>query len=266
MLIDIHLHSSFSFDSEENIENYVAAAKKSGATAIGFSEHYDYDAYLDGAEIELADIRAYSDKIAELRSREKRVDILYGIEFGYSKAAESEYKRLSSAEKFDYVINSVHTLPDRGDCYYQTAFSGLTTKQAYEIYFEKVLESLDANFDYQIVGHLGYVARYRKTPDCKILYEEFHGIIDEILKKIIELDKCLEINSSTGDSGNAFLPDRDVIERYISLGGRKMSFGSDAHRVGRYAENCDLLRSFLIEKGVSELCYFKDRKPVFYKI
>jgi len=266
MLIDIHVHSSFSFDSDEKIENYLAEARRRGVPVIGFSEHYDYDAYLDGADIGLTDIDKYLQRLNELKNNGESPEILRGIEFGYSKAAEDKYKQFTKAYDFDYVINSVHTLPSRGDSYFPAFFAGKTTKEAYTDYFNAILQSLKVDYDYQIVGHIGYVSRYCNAPDFKIWYRDYEDILDEILKEIIARDKCLEINASSGKSGSDFLPDKDIIERYLCLGGKKLSYGSDAHRACDYMRKHEILRSFLQSVGVKELYYYKNYKAISYKI
>ncbi len=266
MLIDVHVHSDFSFDSQEKTQNYLNQARKLNIPVIGFSEHYDYDAFLDGADIGLTDIPKYIGYLKELKGNYSSPAILCGIEFGYSEAAVQQYKLLADNYDFDYVINSVHTLPNRGDSYYPEYFEGKTTKEAYTDYFKAVLRSVKAPFDYQIIGHIGYVSRYRSGVDSKIRYCDYSKIIDDILMEIIKRDKCLEINTSSGMAGSEFLPDKDIIERYLQLGGEKLSFGSDAHKACDYQRKSDILLTYLKYIGVKNLCYYKARKAVFYNI
>ncbi|MDE7075858.1 MAG: histidinol-phosphatase HisJ family protein [Clostridia bacterium] len=266
MFVDIHLHTKFSFDSQEEIENYVCAAKQAGNPAVGFSEHYDYDAVLDGENISVADIPKYKNVVNALRAKTSKPDILFGIEFGYRDISVSKYRELIEKYDFDYVINSVHTLKGRGDCFHDRFFEGKTLKESYSDYFQAVLESVKADFDYQIIGHVGYVSRYRTGKDAKILYSDFSEIIDEILCEIINRDKCLEINTSTGKSENCFLPDKDIIERYVRLGGKKLSFGSDAHKATDYLRRQNELCDFLKSLGVEQLYYYKKRQPIAYNI
>lgn len=266
MIADIHLHTRFSFDSDENPENYIEAALSADAQVLGFSEHYDYDALLDGADITVADIPKYVDEIKSLKKRFNELKILCGIEFGYRDFAVERYRQLISEFDFDYVINSVHTLPDRGDCFHEQFFVGKPLKESYYDYFSAVLESVKADLDYQVVGHLGYVSRYRKGNNTRIFYKDFSGIIDEILSEIIARDKCLEINSSTGFSTGLSLPDCDIIERYLALGGRKLSFGSDAHSSKDYLRKCADVLGFLKKVGVKQLYYYKKRQAIAYDI
>lgn len=266
-MIDIHLHSKISFDSEEEPQNYINRAVDLSVPAIGFSEHYDYDAYLDGEkDITLADLDNYSRSICDLRKTNPDIDILKGVEFGYRKEAVNHYQSLINEYDFDYVINSLHTLPDRGDCYHDRFFQNSTLLDSYESYLKGVLESVSANYDFQIVGHIGYVCRYRNGKNSKLIYSDFADIFDEILKNIIRRDKCLEINTSCGVSGCDFLPDKDIIVRYLQLGGKIMSFGSDAHIATNYSNRASELKEFLNSLGINELFYYKSRRLVGYKI
>ncbi len=266
-MIDIHLHTKFSFDSKEEPQNYIDRAVALGVKAIGFSEHYDYDAYLDGEkDITLADLDAYAKEVEFLKCKYKNVRILQGIEFGYRKQAVPQYRKILNTYPLDYVINSLHTLSDRGDCYHDKFFEGKDLKDCYADYFNGVLESINANYDYQIIGHLGYVCRYRKGQGARIIYSDLADILDEILKAIISKDKCLEINTSCGTGGCLFLPDTDIITRYLQLGGKLLSFGSDAHEASNYLNKADQLKQLLKGLGVKELYYYKNRQPVGYRL
>ena len=266
MLVDLHLHSNFSFDSDEEAEKYIVGAVKAGASVLGFSEHYDYDAVLDGADIAVADIPKYVASLEKLKERYGGQEILCGIEFGYRAEAAEHYRQLISKYNFDYIINSLHTLPERGDCYSNAFFARKPLKDSYFDYFKGVLESVRADFDYQIIGHVGYVSRYRTGEGSRILYGDFSDILDEILLEIIRRDKCLEINTSTGLSNSKFLPDCDILDRYLQLGGEKLSFGSDAHSADKYLRKYKDVEDYLKSAGVKYLFYYKNRKPVAYKI
>ena len=104
-MTDLHLHACFSHDSEEDAENYILAARDRGITALGFSEHYDYDVYLNGEGVcALPDLEAYGKKLTELSQKYPDVKILKGIELGYSSDAVAHYKELLQSGKFDYAI------------------------------------------------------------------------------------------------------------------------------------------------------------------
>lgn len=265
-MTDLHIHTSFSFDSEEVAENYVRAALSRGDGALGFTEHYDLDAIYGGAtDVTLPDLSAYSAEIDRLRSAYPQIKILKGIELGYSPKTVARYKALLKENDFDYAIVSVHTLDGRGDCYYPAFFEGLSKAQSYGGYLEAVLESVRFCPEFSIVGHLGYVSRYAPYPDKRLSYRDFPLLVDEILKGVIERGLCLEINTSCGFK-DGFLPTEDILKRYIALGGKNFTFGSDAHSVDRYADGAERVRSFLLSCGITEICRYENRRLIREKL
>lgn len=154
------------------------------------------------------------------------LNLCFGIEASYdsSKAAKEAYQRTIAKYPFDVVINSVHCV-DGYDVYFKMAFLFKTKKRVYRRYLETILESLDAPYQYDIVAHIGYIAHGAPYRDKLLRYKDFPNEIDAILKGIISRDKALEINFH-----HEMAPQRDIIERYYELGGRKISYGSDAHR------------------------------------
>ena len=53
-LTDLHVHSVFSYDSEETTENYIRKAIERKDERIGFVQHYDYDCFLTGEKLRFA--------------------------------------------------------------------------------------------------------------------------------------------------------------------------------------------------------------------
>ncbi len=251
--IDVHNHSRFSADGIDSLEDMVAEARRKGVRYYGVSDHFDYDyralrLKIRGEEIPYIDEAAYFSAARALQTRvsDENFRLLVGGEFGFSPLARCTEEYGETIGKFqpDFVVNSVHTC-DGQDCYFPEAFEGKTKEYAYRRYLERVRESLDAPYRYEIVAHIGYVSRYAPFPDRKIRYEEFSDAYDDILRTIVAKGKILEINSSSASAGSDFLPDTDVLTRYFGLGGRKVSFGSDAHQTARVAEKGDLVVSAL---------------------
>jgi histidinol-phosphatase (PHP family) len=114
-----------------------------------------------------------------------------------------------------------------------------------------VRRSLDVSHPYDILGHVSYCTRYAPYDDRRMLWKDFSASIDDILRTVIAKDKILEVNSSNKQGPALTLPDNDILERYFELGGRKISFGSDAHFSSRIMEHrervMDVLRSIGFE-------------------
>ncbi len=258
ILTDVHTHTTFSFDAKDDINTMLAHAEKTGVSYYGIAEHFDYDYLANGlsfgsAPAQFIDAESYF-KTARSLQKSCKLKLLVGAEFGYCDDNTAIEKYIRAAEEYspDFIVNSVHSTK-KGDYYFGDPFIGKEKAAAYGEYFELVLKSLDAPYPYDIVGHLGYCSRYAPYPDKKIRYCDFPKEIDAILLKIIEKDKILEVNSSANGALSEFLPDKDVLRRYFELGGRNISFASDAHFKERICDKRKEIVSALKEIGFTYL-------------
>ena len=254
---DIHNHSKFSTDGISPLEDMVATAKEKGLRYFGISEHFDYDYIAAGLKIPgfeppYTDAAAYFSTAALLKGKycDDNFTFLSGAELGFSddERCKEEYARLIEKYSPDFVVNSVHTV-DGVDAYVKSYFEGKTKKRAYRDYLNAVRRSLDAPYNYDIVAHLGYCSRNAIYADPKLRYGEFSDIIDEILKTVVQKNKILEVNSSPRSAGSEFLPDTDILSRYFELGGRRVSFASDAHSTDRICDKRETVVAALKKIG-----------------
>jgi histidinol-phosphatase (PHP family) len=242
-LTDMHNHSTpASHDGRSTAAEMVERALELGVAFYGFSEHFDYDYDFDKIRamnlhyICNGDEGEYFHAARHVQEDYEGVmNVAVGAEFGYSEKAEVHGRYATTYEKYrpDFVINSVHS--DEGLDYCCRVFTN-EKKDVYRNYLRLIRKSLDAPYHYDIVGHIGYIARYVPYEDRSFSLEEFGEEIDDILKTIIAKDKILEVNSSTKQLPQLCMPDVNILQRYYDLGGRKVSFGSDAHFTSRILE------------------------------
>lgn len=257
---DIHTHTKFSADGRNSIEEMIAAAMQKGLAWYGISEHFNYDydrlhLTIDGQEVPPIDERAYFTRARELQKQLRgKLHLLVGAEYGYDNANSTLQRYIETEQEYspDFVVNSVHTCLGM-DCYFPHYCVGKSKEYAYNAYLYRVLESLDAPYRYDIVAHIGYCSRNATYPDPKLRYEDYADVLDEILKRIIARGKILEVNSSAKTAGSPFIPDTDILERYFELGGRMVSFASDAHDTTRIADRRDIVVAALKKVGFTHL-------------
>ena len=235
MLTDIHTHSAFSADGTTPLAEMLARAKALGVAYYGVSEHFDYD-YLEdrvlaeGKEVPVIDAAAYFAAARALqRAYAPDMRVLVGGEFGFTPNRAAQARYLAVIERYapDFIVNSVHTV-DGYDPWFAEYFTGKPRREAYARYLARVRESLEAPYRYDIVAHIGYVGRNAPYPSPALRYEEFPDELDDILRRIIARGAVLEVNSSARQAGD-FVPGADILARYFALGGRNVSFASDAH-------------------------------------
>ena len=247
--IDLHTHSFFSADGKAPLSDMVAAATAQKLLYYGISEHFDYDYEAFGVLVKDKTVRpidadAYFQTARKEQLACKPTKMLVGCELGYGDHALcfEKYARVIETYRPDFVVNSVHTC-DGKDCYFPDYCEGKEKHAAYGEYLKTVRKSLDAPYHYDIVAHIGYVSRNAPYPDRKMRYEDFPALFDDILKTVISKNAILEVNTSTRGAGSDCMPDADVLKRYFALGGRAVSFASDAHEPSRL---CDKYESTVL--------------------
>src|SRR5699024_4026441 len=119
------------------------------------------------------------------------IQVKKGVEIGVEPHLLSRYEKLIQEETFDFIICSEHTT-NRQDLHGGALFQDRSVKEAYELYYQELLECVTQFDSYSILGHLDLIKRYQ-TPDPKV---DFTDIITEIFKTIIPKGKGIEVNTS----------------------------------------------------------------------
>lgn len=259
LLTDMHTHSTFSHDGRDDLKTMLNCAVQKGIVFYGVSEHFDFDYDYSKMPQELraklynTDEEEYFHAARHIQEAyEGVINVAIGAEFGYSDDEKVQGRYVSTYEKYrpDFVINSVHGVGGV-DFAYAVITGDKTT--VYKSYLQLVRRSLDAPYPYDIVGHIGYVARYVPFEDRAFSLGEFGEELDDILKTIVQKGKILEVNSSNKNLETRTIPCKEIIQRYYELGGRKVSFGSDAHFQERILEKRDEVVEMLQEIGFTEI-------------
>lgn len=254
-LIDLHTHTTYSHDGKNTPAEMLACAQKQGIAFYGVTDHFDYDydtSLMDEEEYKRTRNGDESEYFHSLRHLQEDyagvMNVLVGAEFGYSDKADVQGRYAMTYEKHrpDYVINSVHSMGGL-----DFAYTNITQPKAeiYTKYLQLIRNSLDVPYPYDIVAHIGYVARYVPFADRDFDLDIFGEQIDDILNTIIKKGKILEVNSANKQLPNRTLPADYILERYYRLGGRKISFGSDAHFLERIGDKWEEVTAMLKRIG-----------------
>lgn len=263
---DYHLHTSFSSDSDAPMEDMIRQAILLDLKSICFTEHHD----MDWPENEdhftfLVDTKSYQQSLYELREKYKNhIEILFGIELGLQPHLKAELINYTKNYPFDFVIGSSH-LVDRMDPYYPDLFEKYSDEKAvFRRSFECILKNLEVFTDFDVCGHLDYIVRYAPNQEQYYNYLDDIDLIDCILKKCVEHQIGLEINTSGWKYGlSSPHPAIGIFKRYKELGGEIVTIGSDAHKPEHIAWGFERIPDFLREAGFSYFTIFKERKPIF---
>lgn len=260
ILTDMHTHTyPASHDAKDGIREMLAAAQSKGVAFFGLSNHFDYDydrslmSEEEKRETCNGDEEEYFHVARHLQEEYEGVmNVAVGAEFGYSPNAEVGGRYALTYEKYrpDYVINSVHGA--NGKDFARFVFDE-REEETYSKYLRLVRASLDAPYPYDIVGHIEYIVRYVPFENRELSVSKYGELIDDILRTIIQKGKLLEVNSATKRLPRLTLPNEGILRRYFELGGRGISYGSDAHSVERICEKREEIGALLKEIGFTHL-------------
>lgn len=265
-MLDGHTHSEYSFDSNANVEGFIGEARARGFDYLAVTDHFDPDfaaVYEEkvsrglnahpGNDINLAD---YAQKLKDWQAyaRARGVDMARGIEVAWYSGDKPWIKDFPD---FDVIINSVHTVkgvdPVRNPEFFTDG-----VEKAFEGYIVAVLQSLDLDLEWSVLAHFGYMFRYVSEGEKMMRYSLYREGIDEVLSEVIRRGKTLEFNSKVNN-------DLETFKRYYELGGRQISFGSDAHAVNLIGNKYDETVKALSKLGFDHWTMYKGLKPVRYE-
>lgn len=262
---DSHVHSIISHDGISSISQYITKASQIGVDEITFTEHYDnYSSII--TKLKSLDISEYNQKFIEEKDKTDFC-INFGLEVGLQPDIVSDIEHLLNQYNFDFIIGSSHITGKKDISMDKSFFEDLNRNEAYIKYFKEVLENIKLYNNFDVYGHLDYIVRYGGYIDNKIIYNDFKDLLDEILLSLIKKEKGIEINTS-GFRYNigSFHPNKEIIKRFIELGGSIITIGSDAHKIDDLARDFKIVYEALEELKVKKIAYYRNRKPYFIKM
>lgn len=265
-LSDCHMHCDFSSDSKASAESMIESAIKLGLKTICFTDHNDYDYPLEDGKVMFSlDLPAYKEKIRKLGQKySDRIEVLCGVEQGLMKSVADRVNAYPTKD-LDVVIGSSHMVNGE-DPYYEEFWKDKKVVDVINLYYESILENLESCNNFDVYGHIDYVARYIPPYMPKYNEADYYEIIDAILKKIISKDKGIEINMAGFKYGMGNPnPSPWILKRYKELGGEILTLGSDAHKPEHIAYDYQRLPQILADAGFSYYTVFKERKAEFRK-
>ena len=273
MLADIHNHTShFSPDASMTIDELIRAASERGLSVVGVTEHYEYDNPYQIDDVQVFDMTEY-DMIFPIWQAKcpEGMTLIKGIEFGYQTHTAAAIDMLASQIKFDVVLLSRHLFRNRDVYYSGEDCYGLPKIDRHKEYIGMMAEMCERCNNFDVAAHFDYINRYNPDLTEHLLYDDCPIEFDRFLEALVTKEKCLEINTKSIYKAEErgcthVMPDPKIIRRYLDMGGRLISLGSDSHTPDTLGVYFESTIEYLKSLGVKELCYFINREPVLYGI
>ncbi|MBQ3080263.1 MAG: histidinol-phosphatase HisJ family protein [Clostridia bacterium] len=253
-MIDTHVHTHLSCDSEETMAAYLYQAERKGVKVLCFTEHADFNPY-DYGYLYYNPDAFFRDIGHAKRLSAGKVEILSGIEFGETHLYPHQL-RLLLKYPYDFVLGSIHWVnnlfPD------EKTRMKYDAKEFFDMYWTQMLEMVKfGGFD--SLAHIDFPKRY---------YGELHykgSVLREIFSRLLENDAVIEINTSSLRKGcPESMPAKEIIELYRDMGGKCVTIGSDSHIAGDLAADFEKARALAEEMGL-EICLYRERKRYIWR-
>jgi len=251
-MFDQHIHSSYSFDSNENLENYINVSDNND---IITTEHLDFENPIINYKDSSIDYLKYVGQIKNLNKKYSNKFFL-GIEIGYTPNSEKRTEDFLKDKNFNLKLLSIH---QNGNYDYMCVNKKLISLEVLiQEYFEQMIQALESSIEFNVLAHFEYGLRM-----IDISVTDFDNLASVFLNKIIELivkkEIAFEVNTKSMYKYKKENLYNYMIEKYIKKGGRLFTLGSDAHNIKEYAYKFDEAKKFLLSKNIKEIILFKDK-------
>lgn len=261
---DYHVHTSFSIDSQADMEAACQAAIERGLDEIAFADHLDF-----GPDESHGYFRktAYVAAVERCRARYgDQLTVRTGVEVGEPHLFVDEVSDVIGQDGFDVVLGSAHYAAGMKPAWRETFFEQ-PLRLAFEAYFSQVVD-LAANGDFDVLGHIDLIKRdarkFGKAYDGPGPYAD---MIRSALRSLVERGKGLELNTSPLRRGQPEpCPSLEILRWYRELGGEILVIGSDAHSPEAVGADIDLAVELARSAGFDRLSTFSKRQPDWTRI
>lgn len=260
-LMDYHHHTNHSFDSTASMVEVCKKAIENEIQEICFTEHFSVNplAPTYGHMV-------FEKYLNEIRFCQEQFNgqliIKAGIELCEPHLLKDQYVEILQPLELDFILGSVHNLNNQK--------LRLALKEdhptAYERYFNELYHMI-STADIDIIAHFDLMKRYAYKETGFYSFDEFREMIEQIVKKAIDRNIGMEINTSGLRTGlKQTLPSIEILQLYKEFGGEILTIGSDSHTVDDVGAN--LADAYALAKhcGFNYVFKFEERNPIPVKI
>jgi histidinol-phosphatase (PHP family) len=254
---DYHMHSTFSEDGASSPEEMCRQAILLGIPEIGFTEHWDVGPYEEKPRFFQPE--AWYAELECLRTLfAGQLIIRAGIEISQPHLSPQDTAEVLRRVPFDYVLGSVHFVGPHF-MFDEAYFQSRKADEVYRTYFTEV-ETLLQTADLDILAHLDIPAR-TGIPIFGYDPIRYENQIRRILQMVIDRNLTLDVNAAgLRKTAQNLMPDLLILKWYASMGGQRLTLGSDAHQVDQVGLYLDAALESIRSAGLTHVCQFEQRR------
>jgi len=259
---DYHIHTRFSCDSQAQMMEMCRAAIDAGLQEIGFSEHFDLHPRDPCRQFFQAD--QWWQELERCREEFRPgLTLRAGVELSEPHRHRNQMHAILSQYPWDYVLGALHYVDD--DLIFDAAYFERPQHRAYSDYFEELLRmAQDGPFD--VLAHMDIVKRYGCEHYGSYDPKRWEEPIRQVLAVLTHTGKGLEINTITLRRPIGELtPELPILRWFYEMGGRWVTFGSDAHQPEHVGYGFAKALRSLHRAGFQAPAVYQNRTPSLWK-
>ncbi len=233
-MIDLHVHSEFSVDSESRLEDIARVAKSRGLEFVGVSDHYEMRFEKLKYSFDLEEFLRAVDSV------KSDVTILKGVEWGWDCEGS-----VPIFDGFDYVSLSIHRCDEQIE----------NIDDCYEDFLNRMLKCVErAEFD--VLDHFDFIRRY--MPSNPPIPDRLRPLVMDILRIISDKGSAIELNTEGFSIFGEPHPPIWVLKemRRMEI---PVTIGSDAHKLENIGRDVEKALELIRDLGFEEVVIFKER-------
>lgn len=254
MIQNLHTHTTFC-DGKSTAEELVLAAIAQGMDSLGFSGH----SYLPADpswNMSPAATAAYRAEVLRLKEQYAgKLEIFLGLEQDYDSPA--------MAERYDYVIGSVHYVEKAGRLFCVDDSEEILSRAASELYggdymalaedyFARVAD-VPRKTDAQILGHLDLITKFNEGDRLFPTTGRYFDAAAAAIESLAQTGVLFEINTGAISRGYRTAPyPSAALLRFIREKGGRILLSSDCHHADA------LLCAFEASTTLAKSCGFTE--------
>jgi histidinol-phosphatase (PHP family) len=268
-LIDYHIHTNFSADSNSSIEDIIKKAIELGHREICFTQH------VEPSTMNLPFCIAMpAEKIPEYVQQAKdagkkfNIPIKIGLEVEYEESFTAEIRGIVNNSELDFILGSAHTIEGHPINSPKYTPQWLTTKTSEEIldkYFGKINTLIQSNL-FDVISHVDIFRACWEEAYGKLKFEDYSDYAERTIQLLKENDVGFEVNSSGFRRNDEQHPVSGFIEMAYDAGVRKVTIGSDTHKTELLSKDLDKVVNLLQNIGYREIATFDKHRVTYIPI
>lgn len=253
--IDQHMHSSFSFDSEALLEDYLRATDN----LIVSTEHLDLEDPTVGFIDRPLSLPDYF-KTVDLLNEKYHNRLLRGLEVGWSPRVHERILSILKSYEFDLILLSLH---HNGEYDYMNRSANLERdpEKLIPTYLDLLYQGVEAMGQHvNVMAHFDYGFRVVHITAQQLEKYGKRQLV-RLFNLLIENDTAFEINTSSIVRHNNLELYQYALGLYLECGGKLLTLGSDAHFVNDYQRVFGDAVEYLDSLGIEHLTYYIGQRP-----